>query len=117
MGTQNNIETIFGGMRQAIRMRSRERRSKLPAISKLRRVKPIYTMIKNLTEKLVDEIQRQLSNNNQAIPAREINIALQAVLTRLDLVTREEFDAQAAVLQRTRQKLEQLEQQLSALEQ
>ncbi|PUA27546.1 MAG: hypothetical protein B0W54_13355 [Cellvibrio sp. 79] len=73
-------------------------------------------MIKNLTEKLAEEIQRQLTNSNQTIPAREINIALQAVLARLDLVTREEFDAQAAVLQRTRQKLEQLEQQLAVLE-
>lgn len=74
-------------------------------------------MIKNLTEKLAEEIQRQFANSDQLLPTREIHIALQAALARLDLVTREEFDAQAAVLQRTRQKLEQLEQQLAALEQ
>lgn len=73
-------------------------------------------MIKNLTDKLAEELQRQLSNSDSLIPMREIHIALQAALARLDLVTREEFDAQTAVLQRTRQKLEQLEQQLAALE-
>lgn len=42
---------------------------------------------------------------------------LQKVLRNMDLVTREEFDVQTKVLQRTRQKLEQLEQQVAALEQ
>ena len=41
---------------------------------------------------------------------------LQSGLARLDLVTREEFDVQRAVLLRTREKLEELEQQLLALE-
>lgn len=40
-----------------------------------------------------------------------------AVLARLDLVTREEFDAQQAVLMRTREKVEVLEKQVAALEQ
>jgi BMFP domain-containing protein YqiC len=35
---------------------------------------------------------------------------------RMDLVTREEFDLQAAVLERTREKLEQLEVRISELE-
>jgi len=42
--------------------------------------------------------------------------ALQAGLRNLDLVTREEFDVQRCVLLRTREKIEQLEQQLYALE-
>src|SRR5690606_2150884 len=41
---------------------------------------------------------------------------LQAGLRDLDLVTREEFDVQRCVLLRTREKIEQLEQQLLALE-
>lgn len=41
---------------------------------------------------------------------------LQAGLQKLDLVTREEFDVQRCVLLRTREKIEQLEQQISALE-
>jgi BMFP domain-containing protein YqiC len=43
--------------------------------------------------------------------------ALQAGLRKLDLVTREEFDVQRDVLARTREKLEELERQLLALEQ
>lgn len=38
-------------------------------------------------------------------------------LGKMDVVTREEFDVQSKVLARTRQKLEDLEQQLIALEQ
>ena len=40
---------------------------------------------------------------------------LQQTLDKLDVVSRAEFDAQTAVLQRTREKIEQLEQQLEAL--
>jgi BMFP domain-containing protein YqiC len=42
--------------------------------------------------------------------------ALQSGLRDLDLVTREEFDVQRCVLLRTREKIEELEQQLLALE-
>jgi BMFP domain-containing protein YqiC len=40
-----------------------------------------------------------------------------SVLARLDLVTRDEFDAQQAVLLRTREKVEALEAKLAELEQ
>lgn len=73
-------------------------------------------MFRNLTEKLAEELQRQMADSEGLIPKREIHIALQAALARLDLVTREEFDAQAAVLTRTRQKLEELERKLAELE-
>ncbi|MDY6840318.1 MAG: accessory factor UbiK family protein [Pseudomonadota bacterium] len=39
-----------------------------------------------------------------------------AVMSRLELVTREEFDAQQAVLLKTREKLEALEKRVSELE-
>lgn len=39
---------------------------------------------------------------------------LEAMLGRMDLVTREEFDAQAAVLRKTREKLDAIEAQLAA---
>lgn len=74
-------------------------------------------MLKDLAQRLFDELQMQLPQGDQALPKRELQLALQAALARLDLVTREEFDAQAAVLLRTRQKLEVLEQQLARLEQ
>jgi BMFP domain-containing protein YqiC len=41
---------------------------------------------------------------------------LQGAFARLDLVSREEFDAQSQVLLRTREKLEQLEKIVSELE-
>lgn len=43
--------------------------------------------------------------------------ALESGLSHLDLVTREEFDTQSAVLARTREKLERLEQLVDELEQ
>jgi len=41
---------------------------------------------------------------------------LQSALTRLDVVSREEFDAQAAVLKRTRERLEALEAKIASLD-
>ena len=73
--------------------------------------------------KFIDDLARQIS---EAIPAgvkgmqedvqKNIHTLLQGALSRLDLVTREEFDAQSQVLARTRDKLEQLEKIVSAME-
>ena len=45
-----------------------------------------------------------------------VKALLEASLTRMDVVTREEFDAQSALLRRTREKLDKLEKQLAELE-
>jgi BMFP domain-containing protein YqiC len=45
----------------------------------------------------------------------KLRALLLARLSKMDLVTREDFDAQAAILQRTRTKLDQLENQLAEL--
>ncbi|HHG8772116.1 hypothetical protein EDF73_105242 [Raoultella sp. BIGb0138] len=47
---------------------------------------------------------------------KKIRQVLQSQLTRLDLVSREEFDVQTQVLLRTREKLALLEQRISDLE-
>ena len=47
---------------------------------------------------------------------KKIRQTLQSQLTRLDLVSREEFDVQTQVLLRTREKLALLEQRISDLE-
>jgi BMFP domain-containing protein YqiC len=52
----------------------------------------------------------------QEMLQQQIKQMLQSSFSKLDLVTRDEFDAQAAVLSRTREKLEQLEAQVAALE-
>ncbi|WP_242467843.1 ubiquinone biosynthesis accessory factor UbiK [Halorhodospira neutriphila] len=48
---------------------------------------------------------------------KNIRASLQAGFSRLDLVTREEFDAQAKVLARTRAQLEELNRRVAELEQ
>jgi BMFP domain-containing protein YqiC len=73
------------------------------------------TPIEELARKLADavpdgvrSIQSDLEKNFRSV--------LQTGLGKLDLVTREEFEVQEAVLQRTREKLEALEKRLSELE-
>lgn len=47
---------------------------------------------------------------------KNLRAALQSALSKMELVTREEFDVQSAVLQRTREKLEGLEVRVAELE-
>ncbi|MEQ6886265.1 accessory factor UbiK family protein [Salicola sp. Rm-C-2C1-2] len=47
---------------------------------------------------------------------QNVRMAVTSVIDRLDLVTREEFDAQSAVLTRTREKVEALEKRVAELE-
>lgn len=77
-----------------------------------------------LDPKKLEEIARQIADSvptgvkNMAEEAEvKIKQTLQAQLSKLDLVTREEFDVQTQVLIRTREKLESLEARMSELEQ
>ncbi|RYY77019.1 MAG: accessory factor UbiK family protein [Gammaproteobacteria bacterium] len=74
-------------------------------------------MISHLAQRLSQELQNLLPAVTNLIPKRELHLALQSSLAKLNLVTREEFDAQAAVLHRTRQKLEALELRCAEMEQ
>jgi len=73
--------------------------------------------------KAIDELARRVSEMvppgvREAGDEMQANIkaTLQAGLATLDLVTREEFEVQRAVLLRTREKLDALERKLSELE-
>ena len=70
--------------------------------------------------KFVDDISSKLSEIMANSPARDIEKNARALLTqgftKLDLVTREEFDIQVELLSRARQKLEELEARVAALE-
>jgi ubiquinone biosynthesis accessory factor UbiK len=73
------------------------------------------TRLDDIARTLVDKLpeaartmRRDLESNFRAV--------LQANLSRLDLVPRQEFDVQVKVLERTRALVEQLEQRLAALE-
>ena len=70
----------------------------------------------------IDDLARRLSNlvppglrESQEELQQTFKSALQSGLSKLDLVTREEFDVQRAVLARTRERLEALERDLSDL--
>jgi len=73
-----------------------------------------------LSQERLQEMSAKLAELLAQSPAGDIEKNLRSVLTgflaRLDLVTREEFDIQSAVLRRTREKLEQLEAKLEQLE-
>jgi BMFP domain-containing protein YqiC len=76
-----------------------------------------------LNPKTFDDLARRLAD---AVPSgvrelqtdleKTLRAQLQATLSKLDLVTREEFDVQAKVLARTRARLEELERQVRDLE-
>lgn len=76
--------------------------------------------IQSIASEIANAVASQLASVNQNATtgrsADDIQLMVASVLRRIDLVTRDEFDAQAAVLLRTRQKLEQLEQQVDELE-
>ncbi|MDP1635703.1 MAG: accessory factor UbiK family protein [Gallionellaceae bacterium] len=68
----------------------------------------------------MDELNRRVGELIAASPARDIEKNLRALMSssfsRLDLVTREEFDIQQEVLRRTREKLAQMEARVAELE-
>jgi len=71
----------------------------------------------------IDELARRLAavlpegiNDLRTDMERNFRAVLQGTLARMDVVTREEFDVQAGVLARTREKVEQLLQRLEELE-
>lgn len=66
-------------------------------------------------EDLLDRAGSFLGNASPELE-RRVKQMVQSALARMDLVTREEFDAQTKVLQRTRERLEALERQLADLE-
>ncbi len=76
-----------------------------------------------IDQKTIDDLAQRLT---ASLPAgvrefheeieKNIRASLQAGFSRLDLVTREEFDAQAKVLARTRAQLEELNRRVAELE-
>lgn len=73
-----------------------------------------------LNKKILDEISSKVSEIVSQSPAKDIEKNLKVLVTgifnRMDLVTRDEFDVQQEVLQRTREKLIILEAKVATLE-
>jgi BMFP domain-containing protein YqiC len=73
-----------------------------------------------MNEKLLSELSARLAALAAANPAKDLEKnfrgMLSSVFTRLELVSREEYDVQAQVLARTREKLAALEARVAELE-
>jgi len=73
-----------------------------------------------LQSQKINEISIKIKEMMNASPLadveKNINALLKSAFTKMELVTREEFDVQAEVLRKTREKLEMLESKLAELE-
>ncbi|EKD76937.1 MAG: hypothetical protein ACD_42C00528G0002 [uncultured bacterium] len=67
--------------------------------------------ISEIIQNVLDELPPGLKNMPDELK-HNFRAALHSVFEKLDLVTREEFDAQCKVLLRTREKLERLEREV-----
>ena len=72
--------------------------------------------VENIASKLADSVPESLRAVSDDLE-QNFRAVLRASLARLDLVTRDEFEVQKALLARTREKLEALEAKLKDLEQ
>ena len=95
--------------------------------ARLLRVLPLHLLFAprlkpspSMNARLIDDINEKLSALLRASPAADVQKSLKAALSqalgKMDLVTREEFDVQAQVLARTREKLTTLEARLTEIE-
>ncbi|MEE3320280.1 MAG: accessory factor UbiK family protein [Pseudomonadota bacterium] len=70
-------------------------------------------------DRLMADISRRLPTDLGGLRSeveRNVRSVLAETVSRMDLITREEFDIQQQVLMRTREKLEALEKQVAELE-
>ena len=76
-------------------------------------------MFKEKIEMIISDITKILPKDLNVLKddiEKNLRATLNATFSKMDLVTREEFDIQASLLSRTREKLEGLQEKLSALE-
>lgn len=72
--------------------------------------------IDNLADRIASAIPPGLHNLKDDVE-KNVHALLQSGLSKLDLVSREEFEVQKAVLAKTRARLEELEKRVAELEQ
>ena len=73
------------------------------------------SFVRDLAERLVRNVPQGVQAAGDDLQ-RNFESVLQAALSRLDLVTREEFDVQRRLLERSREKLDALEAELARLQ-
>ena len=74
-------------------------------------------MEQRLLNEMTERVRSLLANSPAADLEKNLRALLASFFSRLDLVTREEFDVQREVLARTRVKLVELEAKLAEIEQ
>lgn len=72
----------------------------------------IFTQLQGQFGQFVPDMARAARDDFET----QVKASVMAVMSRLELVTREEFDVQQAVLEKTREKVEALEQRVAELE-
>lgn len=78
-------------------------------------MRPDFQTIDELTRKLAESVPGELKTARSELE-KQFRTVLENTFSRLDLVTREEFEIQKKVLLRTRQQLERLEHLLTEKE-
>lgn len=72
-------------------------------------------VLDNLAQKLADALPSGFVNAKQDAE-KTLRAGLESTLSRLNMVSRDEFETQSAVLARSREKIDQLEKQVADLE-
>lgn len=95
---------------------TRPRRDLLRSIARLIRCAETEMSRPSMFEDLSAKLSELIANSPAKDLEKNARALLSGFLSRLDLVTREEFDVQTEVLRRTRDKLDQLEAKVAELE-
>ena len=79
-----------------------------------------FEQIREQMQTIASDMQNKIGDTIRQSPAKDLEKNIRSMMTqgfqKMDLVTREEFDVQAKVLSKTREKLEALEQKVALLE-
>jgi BMFP domain-containing protein YqiC len=79
-----------------------------------------FEQIREQMQTIASDMQNKIGDAIRQSPAKDLEKNIRSMMTqgfqKLDLVTRDEFDVQAKVLSKTREKLEALEQKVALLE-
>ena len=78
-------------------------------------MRPDLKSLDELTRRLADAVPKNLRDAGDDLQARFRQV-LESQLARMDLVTREEFEIQKRVLERSRETLEELKERLDKLD-
>ncbi|MBR9866022.1 accessory factor UbiK family protein [uncultured Amphritea sp.] len=76
-----------------------------------------HKILEGISEQIGQLFEQARHSSAESEVQQQVSALLQSAFRRMDLVTRDEFDAQSAVLARSRAKLEQLQSEIERLEQ